>query len=68
MISLFMSTLLYFLSALSFMVLRNMHCLQVNIMLKELPEDEFGPQIDIKEYSFFDNPSLPRQVNEYELH
>lgn len=33
-------------------------------MLKELPEEEFGPQIDIKEYSFFDNPSVPRQVNE----
>lgn len=64
MISLFMSTLLYFLSALSFMVLRNMHCLQVNVMLKELPEEEFGPQIDIKEYSFFENPSVPRQVNE----
>ncbi len=37
-------------------------------MLKELPEEEFGPPIDIREYSFLDNPSLPIQVNEYELH
>lgn len=40
------------------------HVFEVNVMLKELPEDEFGPQIDIKEYSFFDNPSLPRQVKD----
>ena len=36
--------------------------LQVNIMLKELPEDEFGPGIGIREYSFLDNPALPKQV------
>lgn len=32
-------------------------------MLKELPEDEFGPGISIREYSFLDNPSMPKQVN-----
>lgn len=31
-------------------------------MLKDLPEEEFGPRIGIREYSFFDNPSLPKQV------
>lgn len=32
-------------------------------MLKELPEEEFGPGIDIREYSILDNPSLPLEVN-----
>ncbi|XAR69213.1 hypothetical protein NMG60_11000717 [Bertholletia excelsa] len=40
------------------------HVFEVNVMLKELPEDEFGPGISFREYSFFDNPSLPRQVKE----
>ncbi|XP_065624957.1 arabinosyltransferase XEG113-like [Quercus suber] len=40
------------------------HVFEVNVMLKELPEEEFGPRIDIKEYSFFDNPSVPRQVKD----
>lgn len=31
-------------------------------MLKELSHEEFGPDINIREYSFFDNPYLPRQV------
>lgn len=31
-------------------------------MLKEFPEDEFGPGINIREYSFFDNPLMPKQV------
>ncbi|MCI30298.1 hypothetical protein A2U01_0051507 [Trifolium medium] len=31
-------------------------------MLKELPEEEFGPRIDIREYSILDNPSLPSEV------
>jgi len=31
-------------------------------MLKELPEEEFGPGIGIREYSFLDNPLLPKQV------
>ncbi|WZZ49367.1 hypothetical protein YC2023_049474 [Brassica napus] len=39
------------------------HVFEVNIMLKELPEDEFGPGIGIREYSFLDNPSLPKQSN-----
>ncbi|KAH0882968.1 hypothetical protein HID58_059064 [Brassica napus] len=38
------------------------HVFEVNIMLKELPEDEFGPGIGIREYSFLDNPSLPKQL------
>jgi len=32
-------------------------------MLKQLPEEEFGPGIDIREYSLLDNPSLPSEVN-----
>lgn len=32
-------------------------------MVRELPEDEFGPQIGIREYSFLDNPRLPTKVN-----
>lgn len=40
------------------------HVFEVNVMLKELPEEEFGPPIDIREYSFLDNPSLPIQVKE----
>jgi len=31
-------------------------------MLKKLPEEEFGPQIDFREYSILDNPSLPSEV------
>ncbi|KAB1226246.1 hypothetical protein CJ030_MR1G019553 [Morella rubra] len=41
-----------------------MDCLQVNVMLKELPEEEFGPRINIREYSFLENPLLPKQVKE----
>lgn len=40
------------------------HVFEVNTMLKELPEEEFGPIINIREYSFFDNPAVPRQVKE----
>ncbi|TVU46317.1 hypothetical protein EJB05_05843 [Eragrostis curvula] len=36
----------------------------VHVMLKDLPEEEFGPHIDFREYSFFENPSLPKQVKE----
>lgn len=35
--------------------------MQVNTMLKELSE-EYGPGINIREYSFFDNPLMPQQV------
>uniref|UniRef100_A0A7C9E571 Nucleotide-diphospho-sugar transferase domain-containing protein n=1 Tax=Opuntia streptacantha TaxID=393608 RepID=A0A7C9E571_OPUST len=40
------------------------HVFEVNVMLKELPEEEFGPRIDIREYSFLDNPALPQEVKE----
>ncbi|KAL6183828.1 hypothetical protein ACLB2K_045238 [Fragaria x ananassa] len=40
------------------------HVFEVNIMLKELPVEEFGPQINIREYSFFDNPLMPKQVKD----
>ncbi|CAK7357272.1 unnamed protein product [Dovyalis caffra] len=40
------------------------HVFEVNNMLKELPEEEFGPAINFREYSFLDNPSLPRHVKE----
>lgn len=37
--------------------------MQVNVMLKEFPEEELGPSINIREYSFLDNPSMPKQVH-----
>ncbi|EPS61566.1 hypothetical protein M569_13228, partial [Genlisea aurea] len=37
------------------------HVFEVNMMLKVLPVVEFGSQINIREYSFLDNPSLPQQ-------
>ncbi|XP_042502286.1 arabinosyltransferase XEG113-like, partial [Macadamia integrifolia] len=40
------------------------HVFEVNVMLKDLPEEEFGPRIDFREYSFLDNPLLPEQVKE----
>ncbi|XP_010540709.1 PREDICTED: arabinosyltransferase XEG113-like [Tarenaya hassleriana] len=40
------------------------HVFKIDTMLKELPEDEFGPGIGIREYSFFDNPLLPKHVKE----
>uniref|UniRef100_A0A5B7C3B3 Nucleotide-diphospho-sugar transferase domain-containing protein n=1 Tax=Davidia involucrata TaxID=16924 RepID=A0A5B7C3B3_DAVIN len=40
------------------------HVFEVNVMLKELPVEEFGPGINLREYSFFDNPSMPREVKE----
>ncbi|XP_010518959.1 PREDICTED: arabinosyltransferase XEG113 [Tarenaya hassleriana] len=40
------------------------HVFEVNIMLKELPEEEFGPGIGIREYSFLENPLLPKHVKE----
>ncbi|XP_047178981.1 arabinosyltransferase XEG113-like isoform X2 [Vigna umbellata] len=38
------------------------HVFEVNVMLKKLSEEEFGPQIDFREYSILDNPSLPSEV------
>eukprot|EP01018_Ginkgo_biloba_P007783 Gb_19824 [translate_table: standard] len=43
------------------------HVFEVNAMLRDLPEDEFGPIINFREYSFFDNPRLPKQVKESKL-
>ncbi|GMH22835.1 hypothetical protein Nepgr_024678 [Nepenthes gracilis] len=40
------------------------HVFEVNVMLKESSEEEFGPRIDIREYSFLDNPALPSKVKE----
>ncbi|KAI3900058.1 hypothetical protein MKW98_000958 [Papaver atlanticum] len=40
------------------------HVFEVNIMLKDLSEEVFGPEIDIREYSFLDNPLVPKQVKE----
>ncbi|KAG1355463.1 hypothetical protein COCNU_07G015750 [Cocos nucifera] len=37
---------------------------QVNVMLKEFPEAEFGPRIDFREYSFLQNPLVPKEVKE----
>lgn len=31
-------------------------------MLKAMPEEEFGPGINIREYSFLDNPLMPAKV------
>lgn len=39
------------------------HVFEVNVMLKDMPE-EFGPRISIREYSFFDNPLMPKQVKD----
>ncbi|CAL5435930.1 unnamed protein product [Camellia sinensis] len=40
------------------------HVFALNTMMEELPEEEFGPGINWREYSFLDNPSLPKQVKE----
>ncbi|KAF5735133.1 Xyloglucanase [Tripterygium wilfordii] len=40
------------------------HVFEVNVMLKDLAQEEFGPGISIREYSFLDNPSLPRHMKE----
>ncbi|XP_026426630.1 arabinosyltransferase XEG113-like isoform X1 [Papaver somniferum] len=41
------------------------HVFEINIMLKEQSEETFGPKIDIREYSFVDNPLVvPKQVKE----
>ncbi|KAJ1434121.1 Nucleotide-diphospho-sugar transferase [Sesbania bispinosa] len=38
------------------------HVFEVNVMLNKLPEEEFGPEIDFREYSILDNPALPSEV------
>ncbi|XP_062215246.1 arabinosyltransferase XEG113-like isoform X2 [Phragmites australis] len=40
------------------------HVFEVQVMLKDLPKEEFGPYIDFREYSFFENPSFPKQAKE----
>ncbi|MFS8030250.1 hypothetical protein Hanom_Chr17g01531811 [Helianthus anomalus] len=40
------------------------HVFEVHTMLKGLPVEEFGPGINIREYSFFDNPLMPAQVKD----
>ncbi|CAM0903278.1 unnamed protein product [Alopecurus aequalis] len=40
------------------------HVFEVHVMLKDLAEEEFGAHIDFREYSFLENPSLPKQVKE----
>lgn len=40
------------------------HVFEINVMLKEHPEEEFGPGINIREYSFLDNPYMPKQVKD----
>lgn len=38
------------------------HVFEINVMLKEMPDEEFGPGISIREYSLFENPSMPQEV------
>ncbi|XP_047966123.1 arabinosyltransferase XEG113-like [Salvia hispanica] len=40
------------------------HVFEVNIMLKDLPVEEFGPDINIREYSFLENPYMPQEVKD----
>lgn len=40
------------------------HLFEVNVMVKGLPEAEFGHQIDFKEYSFLQNPRLSKKVKD----
>nr|CAB3499050.1 unnamed protein product [Digitaria exilis] len=38
------------------------HIFEVHVMMKDLPKEEFGPHIDFREYSFLENPSLPKEL------
>ncbi|KAL5683111.1 hypothetical protein ACJX0J_009496, partial [Zea mays] len=40
------------------------HVFEVHVMLKDLPKEEFGQHIDFREYSFLENPSLPKEVKD----
>ncbi|XP_042405849.1 arabinosyltransferase XEG113-like isoform X1 [Zingiber officinale] len=40
------------------------HLFEINVMLNDLSEAEFGPQIDFREYSFLQNPLVPKHVKE----
>ncbi|KAJ8490237.1 hypothetical protein OPV22_011958 [Ensete ventricosum] len=43
------------------------HLFEIHTMLHSLSEEEFGPQIHFREYSFLQNPSVPKQVKESSL-
>ncbi|GLJ12056.1 hypothetical protein SUGI_0183030 [Cryptomeria japonica] len=43
------------------------HVFEVNLMLTSFPENDFGPNIDFREYSFLENPRVPKQVKESKL-
>ncbi|XP_024520921.1 arabinosyltransferase XEG113 [Selaginella moellendorffii] len=38
------------------------HVFEVSNMLKNMPEEEFGPAIDFREYSFLENPRVPQEI------
>ncbi|XP_065035380.1 arabinosyltransferase XEG113-like isoform X3 [Musa acuminata AAA Group] len=40
------------------------HLFEIHTMLHGLSEEEFGPQIHFREYSFLQNPSVPKHVKE----
>lgn len=64
-ISILLLLLLLKFAVSSFVMTRRLATMQVHVMLKELPEDEFGPEIDFREYSFFNNPLVSSQVTLY---
>ncbi|KAH6762996.1 xyloglucanase 113, partial [Perilla frutescens var. hirtella] len=37
---------------------------QVNVMLKEFPEEKLGPGINFREYYFLNNAHIPQQVKD----
>ncbi|KAL5539625.1 hypothetical protein UlMin_042311 [Ulmus minor] len=39
------------------------HVFEIHLMLKQQPE-EYGPGINIREYSLFENPAMPKQVKD----
>ncbi|KAG9139979.1 hypothetical protein Leryth_010505 [Lithospermum erythrorhizon] len=40
------------------------HVFEVHVMLSNMEESEFGPAINIREYSLFENPAMPPQVKD----
>ena len=43
------------------------HVFEVETWLRPMPKEEAGPNIDFREYSFFDNPSVPKEVLDSEV-
>lgn len=43
------------------------HVFEVETWLRPMPENEAGPNVDFREYSFFDNPSVPNKVLDSEV-